>query len=143
MGVEPANRGGEVLPSTFVVFFILSHTERERQSEKEYQRATVTTVIDKESDRESKSGRESDRGGGVRKRSENRDRDRQRNRERHAETETESFTTVFYGDCTVVYPGLLLAIPAIEQATSNFVVDRNREHPTRIDSIASNPAVYS
>ena len=77
---------------------------------------TVTTVTDKESNRERKSDRER---GGVRKRSESRDRDRQRNRERHAEKETESFTTVFYGDCTVVYTGLLLAIPAIEQTTSS------------------------
>ena len=54
------------------------------------------------------------------KQSENRDRVRQRNRERHTETETERFTTVFCCDCTAVYPGFLLAIPAIAQATSSL-----------------------
>ena len=56
----------------------------------------------------------------MRKESENRDRDRQRNRESHTETETERFTTVFYCDCTAVYPGFLLAIPARAQATSSL-----------------------
>ena len=32
----------------------------------------------------------------------------------------ESFTTVFCCDCNAVYPGLLLAIPARAQATSNL-----------------------
>ena len=32
----------------------------------------------------------------------------------------ESFTTVFRCDCNAVYPGLLLAIPATAQATSNL-----------------------
>ena len=54
------------------------------------------------------------------KQSENRDRVWQRNREKHTETETERFTTVFCCDCTAVYPGLLLAIPAIVQATSSL-----------------------
>ena len=92
----------------------------ERQSEREYQRATVTTVTDKESDREGKSDSESEREGGVPKKSENRDKVKQRNRERHTETETERFTTVFFCDCTAKYPGLLLAIPCIAQATSSL-----------------------
>ena len=54
------------------------------------------------------------------KQSENRDRVRQRNRQRLTETETEIFNTVFCCDCTAVYPGLLLAIPAIAQATSSL-----------------------
>ena len=57
------------------------------------------------------------------KQSENRDRVRQRNRERHTETETEIFTTVFCCDCTAVFPGLLLANPAIGKATSSL--DKN------------------
>ena len=61
--------------------------------------------------------------GGVPKQSENRDRVWQRNRERNTETETERFTTVFCCDCTAVYPGLRLAIPAIAQATSSL--DKN------------------
>ena len=55
----------------------------------------------------------------MRKQSENRDKNRQRNRESHTETETERFTTIFCCDCTAVYPGLLLAIPARAQATSS------------------------
>ena len=61
--------------------------------------------------------REREREGGVPKQCENRDRVRQSNRQRHTETETEIFTTVFCCDCTAVYPGLILAIPAIAQAT--------------------------
>ena len=57
------------------------------------------------------------------KKSENRDRVRQRNIEKLTETETERFTTVFCCDCTAVYPGLLLAIPAIAKATSSL--DKN------------------
>ena len=54
------------------------------------------------------------------KQSENRDRVRQRKRQRHTETETERFNTVFCSDCTSVYPGFLLDIPAIAQATSSL-----------------------
>ena len=57
------------------------------------------------------------------KQSKNRDRVRQRNTERHTEKETERFTTVFCSDCTAVYPGFLLSIPAIIQATS--ILDKN------------------
>ena len=57
------------------------------------------------------------------KQSKNRDRVTQRKRERHTETETERFTTVFFSDCTAVYPGFLLSIPAIAQATSSL--DKN------------------
>ena len=94
-----------------MLLFFITHTDTHTHAEfsiyvlisvtgariilREYQRATVTTVTDKESGREIKSDREREREGGVCKRSENRDRDRQRNRERHAETEIESFTTVF------------------------------------------------
>ena len=42
----------------------------------------------------------------------NRDRDRKRNRERYTEKETKSITTVFFCDCTAVYPSLLLTIQA-------------------------------
>ena len=79
----------------------------ERQSEIDYQRATVTTVTDKKSAREGKSDSERERErerGEVPKQSENRDRVRERNRERHTETETERFTTVFCGDCTGFAP---------------------------------------
>ena len=66
---------------------------------------------------------------GVPRQSENRDRIRQRDTqrqsqaERHTETKTERFTTFFCCDCTSVYPGLLLAIPSIAQATSSL--DKN------------------
>ena len=67
--------------------------------------------------------REREREGGVPNQSKNRDRVRQRNRERHTETETERLTTVFCCDCTAVYPGLLLSIPAIAQATSSLDIN--------------------
>ena len=57
------------------------------------------------------------------KQSENSDKVSQRNRERHTETDTERFTTVFCCDCTAVYLDLLLAIPAIAQATLSL--DKN------------------
>ena len=57
------------------------------------------------------------------KQSKNRDRVKQRNRERLTETDREIFTTVFCCDYTTLYPGLLLALPAIAQNTSSL--DKN------------------
>ena len=100
-------------------------SEIDRATERnKYQRASVTTVTDKESDREGKSDSERKRErGGVPKQSENKDSVRQRNRERHTERETERFTTVFCCHCRTVYPGLLLNIPTIAQTTSSL--DKN------------------
>ena len=47
-------------------------------------------------------------------------RDTDRDKQRHTETETEIFNTVFCFYCTAVYPGLILAIKAIPQATSSL-----------------------
>ena len=58
--------------------------------------------------------------GELSKRSMERDRDRKRNRERYTEKETKSITTVFFCDCTTVYPALLLTIQARAQATSSL-----------------------
>ena len=76
-----------------------------------YERATVTTVTNKESYRESKSNRESKRKREVRKRSKNRDSDRHRKRETHRDGDGK----LYY--CFFVYPGLLLAILAIVQTS--------------------------